>query len=81
MQSWSDSDLMQVEHHAAIDKVFVGRKYLPKIGSLSERVDSISADVAPSAALPRDAFQRAPATPAEAREQIAGKLLDHGRDA
>jgi putative DNA primase/helicase len=45
-----------------------------------ERVDSISADV-PPAAPPREAAQPAAATTAESRERIAGKLLDHGRDA
>jgi putative DNA primase/helicase len=46
-----------------------------------ERVDSISADVVPSPALSRDAAQSSAATTAEARERIAGRLLDHGRDA
>jgi putative DNA primase/helicase len=49
--------------------------------SSPERVDSISADAIPSAAPPRDAPQRAGATNAEPRERIAGRLLDHGRDA
>jgi len=43
----------------------------------AERVDSISVDAMPSAAPARDAPRRA----AEARESIAGRLLDHGRDA
>jgi putative DNA primase/helicase len=47
----------------------------------SERVDSISVDAMPPAAPPRDIPQRLGATQAEPRERIAGKLLDHGRDA
>jgi putative DNA primase/helicase len=46
-----------------------------------ERVDSISVDAAPSAPLPRGAPTQAPATAAQPSEQIAGRLLDHGRDA
>jgi hypothetical protein len=47
----------------------------------SERVDSISADTAAAAPPPREAPGRADAAAGgEARERIAGKLLDHGRD-
>jgi putative DNA primase/helicase len=46
-----------------------------------ERVDSISADAGRSPAPPRDAPERATVTTAEPRERIAGRLLDHGRDA
>ena len=42
---------------------------------------SISADGVPSAAPLRDAQQRPAATTAELRERIAGRLVDHGRDA
>jgi putative DNA primase/helicase len=46
-----------------------------------ERVDSISADAASSPASPRDASPQPAATTAQPRERIAGRLLDHGRDA
>jgi len=49
--------------------------------SSRERVESLSADAMPSAAPPLDAQQRPGATTAEPRERIAGRLLDHGRDA
>jgi hypothetical protein len=62
--------------HAQLIRGLAGNRF----GS-SERVDSISTD--PPTSVPREGSTRGPDAPPgdRTRERIAGKLLDHGRDA